>query len=274
MGIVLALSWLIVLPNLLLGQLRISKDESPQRLFAGEGRSLQVTLQNPDSETIEVSLRTQIYQTTSATAIPLGQPQDWKRLQVLPHQTVRESVSLSFPSVLSGTRFLVRWMDDQNKVVGNSSVMVYPTNLLKALGPLAGEKPLGLFDPQGQLKPLLKASGLEFEDLEETGLRGFSGKLAIVGPAEAKEESAELVGQMASLAKSGVGVVWIQRPSNDSEELEPSLYPVSVGRGAITIVRPKVISRIGENPTAQLNLIRSAELALNPDLLSLPLSKP
>lgn len=268
------LSWLVLLPSLGFGQLRISKEETPLRLFSGEGRFLQITLQNAGNQTVQMSLRSQIYQTSSATVLPVGQPQDWKRLEILAHQTVKESIPLDLPSVMTGTRFLVRVLDERNKAIGTTAVMVYPTNLLQALGRLAGEKPLGLFDPQDQLKPLLKAAAVEYQELEEAHLLDFSGKLAIIWTLPAKKESSEFAGKIGNLAKTGTAVVWIQAFSDDPADLEPAFYPVSVGRGTVTIVSSAVILRIGEDPRAQLILVRSAELSLRPDLLALPFSNP
>ncbi|MDB6016427.1 MAG: hypothetical protein JWR19_916 [Pedosphaera sp.] len=271
---------LALLPCLLLplagwGQIQLLANEQSQTVFSGEARSVRASFYNPNDRIAEVSLSTQLYQLSSTTAIPLGKPAFWKKLQVLPGQTVLECNLLTFPSVQGETHFLVQWVDGQNKVLGNTQIMVYPTNLLKALNPLAGDKPLGVFDPQNRIKITLKALSIEMEDLEDRGIENFSGKLALIAPGSAAEQSPEYrAGKIALLAKSGVAVVWIQRPHGPKPELEPAVYPVRIGQGAVTIVQSRAISNFAENPQAQLNLIRAAELALKPDQLTLPLLQP
>ena len=186
-----------------------------------------------------------------------------------------ESAALTFPAVETGTRFLVQWLDDQNKVLGRSEVMDYPTNLLQALKPLAGGRPVGLLDPERQLGPLLKSLGLELEDLADVGMERFSGRLAFVGPFPSPGQvPGNLVERVAAFAKSGVAMVWIQAPSGKEPALEPAAYPVRVGSGTVVIVQSKSVANPTQSPLAQLNLVRMAELALNPDQLSLPFFKP
>src|SRR5208283_3417164 len=132
-------------------------------------------------ESFASKIRTRIFQTSSATAIRVGET-SWKQFQALPGQTVLESARLDFPPVKAETKFLVQWLENTNHVIGETTVWVYPTNLLAELKPLAGDEPLGIFDPQDQLKPLLKNLNLDFANLENSDLENFSGKLAIIGP--------------------------------------------------------------------------------------------
>ena len=91
-------------------QLQALPDKEPQRAFSGEGRKVAVLLHNPGAGPVEADLRTRLQQASSATTAPLGEA-PWKKLTVLPGQTVLESVNLTFPSIKAETRFLVQLVD-------------------------------------------------------------------------------------------------------------------------------------------------------------------
>jgi hypothetical protein len=258
------------------GQLELATDQPTQSVFAGEGRKIAVVWRNAGDKTVDVELRTRLYQTTCATAVQLSET-TWKRLQVLPGQTVIESALLSFPAVKAETRFLVQWLEGTNTVLGKTEVLVYPTNLLAELKALAGDEPLGVFDPSNQLKPLLKTLKIEFVDLENSGLEDFRGKLAIVGPFESKVKMPPRLGnKIKKLAAKGMAVVWIQPPPeirlppSRREGIKPSFCTVPEGKGAVVVVQAGLVSDLSESPQAQLNLIQFARLALGPELPRLP----
>src|SRR5207248_10814947 len=108
----------------------------------------------------------------------------------------------------------------------------------KELKTLAGEQALGVFDPQDQLKPLLKQSQVDFEDLEQNGLENFRGRLAILGPLKSPERApADFGRRIKALARAGRAVIWIQTPSRFSPD---SLLPVCLireGDGAIAVIQ-------------------------------------
>lgn len=262
---------LLVLPPNIHAQLEIKPFETRQAFFPGPARPVTVEFYNPTGKMVGTSLRTRLYQASSSTVIPLGEPQNWKNLQVLPGQTVLESTPLTFPPVNNATPFLVQWLDEKNQVLGKTEVSVYPTNLLQALQPLAGEKSLGIFDPQNQLKPLLKSLDLQFEDLAEAGLDSFSGKLAIIGPFQSKVQMHEgLAEQIKALAKKGRAIVWIQPPPGKKEKLQPSFYTVPEKQIAVLVVQSDLVADLPENPLSQLNLIYFCQLAIHPENPSLP----
>src|SRR5262249_10861541 len=151
--------------------------------------------------------------------------------------------------------FLVQWVGASNKVVGLTELEVYPPDLFKDLKPLTGGEPLGSFDPQDQLKPLLKAAAVEFVDLEETGLERFVGKLAIIGPFGSEAEMRSGLGHdIKALARRGVGVVWLQPAPEPRDRLVPSFYVVPEGKGTVVVVQAGVVENLAESPRAQLNL--------------------
>ena len=257
-------------PSAAHAQLQTQPNKEPQRVFAGEGRKITVKFCNPGGSAVTADLCTRLYQASSATAMPLGEA-PWKKLEVLPGQTVLESASMNFPTVKAETRFVVQWVDGTDKLVGASDVLVYPPDLLKDLKPLAGQEPLGVFDPQNQLKPLLKAVAAEFQDLEDNGLEGYHGKLAIIGPFHFRAQMGEsLPNRIKALAERGVAVVWIQPPPEKHKKLKPSFYVVPEGKGAVVVVESHLVSNLPENPQAHLNLVQFARLARHPEPPQLP----
>jgi len=252
-------------------QLQFVPPEAAQTAFADGARAVKATFHNPENQPLKTPLRLQLFQASSATVVPLGRPRDWKTLEVLPGQTVLESAAVTFPAVRNGSRFLVQWLDAANKVLGRTDVMVYPTNLLEALKPLAGETPLGVFDPQDQLKPLLKGLAVEFDDLAEAGLDSFSGKLAIIGPFQSRTQMREgLSEEIQALAKKGKAIVWIQAPSERGAKLKPTFYAVPQKEYSVMIVQPGMVANLPENPQSQLNLVRFCQLALHPEIPAWP----
>ena len=261
-------------PVAALAQLEVVPDKEPLQVFAGEGRRIAVQFRNPSGSPVEANVHTSLYQASSATAMPIGEA-PWMKLEVLPAQTVLESASLTFPPIKAETRFLVQWLEGTNKVVGTTEVLAYPTNLLKELEGLAGEQPLGVLDPANQLKPLLKAAAVECQDLEDTGLEDYHGKLAIIGPFKTRAQMQEgLANRVKTLAGKGGGVVWIQPPPEKREGFKPSFYTVREAKGAVVVVQAGLVANLAEHPQAQLNLIALARLALHPEPLQLPQPTP
>ena len=248
----------------------------PQRVFGGEARTVSLVFSNEGGKSIEADLRTRMLQVASVTAVPIGEAV-WKKLSVLPGQTVLETAALDFPAVKAETRFIVQWIEGTNKVIGSTEVMVYPTNLLSELNRLAGEAEgaLGIFDPQDRLKPLLKAAAVDFKDLGEGSLEDFRGKLAIIGPFESKAQMSEgLARRVETLAKNGVAVVWILPPRNWRAKLQPSFYAAPYGDVAVIVVQPELVTDLADSPRSQLNLIHFAQLALHPEPPHLPFLNP
>ena len=255
-------------------QLEVLPDKQPQQIFSGDGRKITVKFLNVGGKNFESGIVVRLSQTSSATTVLVSET-PWKKLQVLAGQTVIETAALNFPAVKAETRFLVQWADSQRKVLGTTTALIYPPDLLKQLKPLAGDEPLGVFDPQNQLKPLLKSNAVEFADLEDSGVGTFSGKLAIIGPFESKSQMRDsLADYIKTVANKGAAIVWIQPPPTKRDKLEPSFYTVAEGKGAVVVVQPDLVSTLPESPQSQLNLIHFCNLALHPEPIHLPHSTP
>lgn len=241
-------------------------------VFGGSPRQIRILIQNRDQATTTAMVRFQIFQAASSLAAPIGEPQPWKRLAVLSGQTLVDSILMTFPLVKGKTRFLVRWSDEAEISLGLTEVLVYPTNLLFELKPLAGGRPLGLYDPSSQIKPLLREMNIEFDDLENSGLERFTGGLAILGPFIPDEAIDPAFIRLAhDRAKAGVNLVFLTPMARGIPVLEPATVIAGFGTGFIVTSRSAALTHFHENPVAQLNLVRLARVAVKreqPDLLN------
>ena len=256
-------------PVAVFAQIALVPDATPQRVFAGGARQVAVVWHNGGNQLYEGEIRTRMLQTSSATVVAVGET-PWKRLQVLPGQTVLESARLDFPAMKAETKFLVQWLENSN-VIGKTEVLVYPTNLLAELQPLLEGETLGVLDPNDELKPLLRQNGVVFVDLGQATLEEFSGRLAILGPFRSHAQLPEGVAKRTkAMAKNGVAVVWLQPPPSPRATLRPSYYSVSAGTNAIVIVQSGVVAGLTENPQAQQQLVQLCRQALHPEPAALP----
>jgi len=256
-------------------QLQWLPEPEPRRVFGGGTRSLPVRLHNSGDEIFRAETRVRMFQIGSATAA-LWAETPWKELCILPGQTVLESTTLEFPAVRARTRFRLQWCAGTNRVLGWDDVWVYPTNLLAELGALAGRKPIGVLDPQNELKPLFKELNLEFADLEETGFDSFQGALAIVGPfSRGSPLLNDLAAKVAALAHKGAAVVWLHPPSDAVEpKTVPTFYAVTLGAGTVVVAQQQWVAMLTEDPWAQLRVLHLARYALRPEPLRLPTTNP
>lgn len=257
-------------PGMARAQLQLLPNREPQCVFAGDARKITVTWHNAGEQVVDAEMRMRLYQTSSATAVPLSE-KAWKKIEILPGQTVLESAFVDFPAVKAETRFLIQWLEGTNHVLGKTEVLVSPTNLLAELKTLVGEENLGVLDPNNELKPLFKQNHVEFSDLGETALGDFQGKLAIIGPFQTKVQMREGLAQtIQKIARKGVAVVWLQPPPGLKDPIKPSFHIVPGGKGTVVVVQADLVANPADSPQSQLNLIYFCKLALNPTPFPLP----
>ena len=250
-------------------QLELVTNLEPSPIFSGTS-AIPVGFYNPAGRTFHGPIQTRIFQVGSVTAVPFP-PTTWKTVEVPPGETVLQSAALNFPPLQRKAEFLIQWLEHTNRIIGVTHVLVYPTNLLQALRPYLGETNFGVLDPDNQLKPLLRAQGIEFSDLEETELDDFAGRLAVIGPFRSPaEEPAGLRTRIEVIAKKNVAVVWIQPPGDKPDKLLPSFYAVQKARAAVVMVQPDLVSDLAQNPQSQLNLVCLCRWAMDPPPLTLP----
>lgn len=256
--------------NVSSAEVRVVTNAEPQSVFCGENRNIAVQFRNLSNTLAEVNLHTRVYQASSASAAVVSEA-PWKKLQILPGQTVFDSARVSFPSVRGETLFLVQWLDGTNLIIGTTPVWVYPPEILKELKTLANERTIGLLDPSGQLKSVFTKAQIEFTDLEDSGFEHFDGALAIVSSLRAKDELLHnLASQVALAARKGTAVIWITPVRRASRKLTPSFYTVPEGKGGVVVVKPELVVDLQGNPRSQMNLIELARLALHPEPAKLP----
>jgi hypothetical protein len=244
-----------------------SRDE---RVLSGETAKVKLTLRNHTAARVKADMRMRVWEASSATAGVIND-RFWKTLEVLPDQTILDSVTLNFPLVRGETRFLIQWIEGTNRVLGTTEVLVYPPDLLKELRALAGQKPIAVFDPAGELKPLLKKVNVPFSDIELSGFDNFEPILAVLGPFESKAQMREgLAGSVKAMARKGAAVVWLQPPPGPHDQLRPSYFTVCEGKGAIVVAQGLLVANLAEDPQSQLNLIHLCRVALRPKPPRLP----
>jgi len=192
-----------------------------------------------------------LVQLTAASAVSIGDARPWKKIDLLPRQTVLETVAVVFPEVRAATRFAVELVG-----IDRIEVTAYPRALLKRLGTLAGDLPLGVFDPDGRLEPLLKQAGVLFADFE---IEPTDSRLTIVW-----SNGRTLPESVKSRVSKGMSAVWIR-----SSTVATS-YAVRVGTGVVVVTPEIALHGLADSPLPQLTLLRDAELALQPNALRLP----
>lgn len=252
-------------------QLELIPGESGVEVFSGTNRAVVVLLKNPTAKTVEEPVRARIFQAASDTTMPVTNL-SWKTLTVRAGQTVMETARLDFPVVRSATRFVVRWEGAEGRKVGVTEVLVHPPHPLSELKPMLAGKVLGVFDPDGELKPVLQSAGVPFEDLENSELRGFEGGLALIRPAaEPTKRRSGFSAEVTALVKAGLAVVWIETaPELLRSSVEPRVVFQHFGEGAMVISRARSISTFRDNAAGQVNLTRLCRVALGREPLGLP----
>jgi hypothetical protein len=238
--------------------------------FFPDKQSVQVIFHNPTTNEVFVPLRVRLYQESSSTTMPVAEAKEWKKLRVLPGQTLLETIELNLPEVTSPTAMEAHWTTGTNEV-GQVRFQLYPKNLLKSLATLAGAHPIGVLDPDNQIKPLLKLAGVTFHDLESgAGFGDFEGSLVIVGPFPTQDSlpnnlQKRIQGYARTKASS---IVWI-RPEGDVFDPLLPLHLTHEGMSTIAVLHPQALKNLQRSPQAQRNLIRAAELSVHPESVQL-----
>ena len=246
-------------------QLQLVPDASPQIVFGGGAREIDLRWRNLGSEISNAAISARLLQASSATAALMGETR-WKNLSVLPGQTVLESARLEFPAVKARTKFIVEWMDGTNLVLGRTEVLVFTTNLLNELKPLLDGEPLGLLDLGNELKPALKSSGVELVDFEELALEGSHCKLVVIFPQVKPGGSSSLEARDVSPMRGAA--IWVLPPSKPGDKLVPSFYFKRSAKGTVVCVQPELLAHFSASPQAQLNFISLCQQALRADSVS------
>jgi len=251
-------------------EFRAAVHAEPAQVFGGREARIPVTIENPEPVSFESEIRLQLFQLSSSTAAPVSQLL-WKTIRLLPRQTACETVLVIFPEVSSEASFLIEWIDKKNRILGRAPVAVFPTNLLAEIKSISSGKPVELFDPENQMKPILALNGVPCSNLEEKGIETAIGPLVIVAPFTTQSPGRKDLGsRIQALSKRGIAVLWIRLPIESRDKLVPSFYVVTNQRGAVVVAQPELVANLGESPRAQSNLIHLARMAVHPESLQIP----
>jgi hypothetical protein len=254
-----------------LAEIKIASiNSTPEFAFSGEGM-MDVAFNNPGSNSFKGNIQIRLFQCSSATIMPVGQLKAWKKVELSSGQRTLETLAIDYPSIQVETIFQVHFFDEEKKSLGKITVNVLPRDLLKGLSGLCGKNPVGLFDPENQLKSTLAKLGVEFQDLEDDArFESFHGSLLIAGPFLSLEKIPEsLRARISAKAKESCAVVWLLPPS-----LHEPFASVIVIRtnGSEVALRDASFRHLAQSASAQVTLLRSAQFALNPDKLPLLLN--
>lgn len=228
----------------------------------GDSNQLEVVLRNSGDVEMKPELRVKLSQLSASTALPLGVT-PWKSVRILAGQRLLEWMPLELPNVKARTVFLAQWLDGIGKVLGKARVTAYPTNLLAELSTLAGTEPLGLWDPESRLRPVLKVHGVQFADLQE-GIESFSGKLALVFPARAAGDPPVFSAEALKTLAGRVGAIVLIETVEPNPVLLASFRVVSLNKARVVIAQKHVLEGISQQPRPQLNLLELARMAVQP----------
>ena len=236
-----------------------------QHVFADGARAVEVRFRNPATELVLVALRVQLLQLTSATAVPVGGPRPWKQLALQPGQTVLENATLEFPKLRASTRFAVRWLGADDKVIGVTTLWVHPDSLLDTLKTVAGGQPVGLADDAGLLRKTLAARKIAVSDLHSPeSWNEFRGRLALVTSKPATDgDELRLDAAALARAKDGLPLIWFRPPPKLAPPPPPLIERLPFGRGTVVLAPTATLADLENSPAAQLALLRLVELALS-----------
>jgi hypothetical protein len=243
-------------------------------LFAFPGAdAIEVVVSNSGSALFTDDIQTRVYQGSSATMMPIAPAKTWKKIEVAPGKRLIESVGVDYPSVTSATTFQVQFLDGAKKVVGKVGVQVLPADVLKQLSTLNGNKPVGIYDPENQLKPVLSRLHVDFDDLQnDPAFDAFHGKFLIAGPFSSLDKVNEsLRARVSAKLKQSCSVVWLLPP-----QLQAPFGSVCLSEenASEVVLHDVAFKELAHSASAQFNLLRSVHFALDPQKLSLSRNRP
>jgi hypothetical protein len=66
-------AWFGLAPSPVGAQLQLVTNAEPQRVFAGAAKKIAVIFHNPDNQNFAADVRARIFQTSSASVVPIGE---------------------------------------------------------------------------------------------------------------------------------------------------------------------------------------------------------
>jgi len=249
-------------------QLEFPPESAAAIVFGGEPQTVSVRVHSraaidpvvTNSERKDVAVRFRLFQESSGVAVPLGPAQPWKRLSILPGQTLLETVSVEFPPVKRATDGLVRWETEEGQGLGSTRVRLVPTNLVAELKPLTSGGPMGVVNASTAMTGLFEGAGLAVEDLTDLPQRQEA-HVIVVMPGELVEtQPALLARRIRSWVESGRTVLWFK---SDPSAWTSTLAERRPGQGSLVTVDAGMVERL-DTAEAQWRLVNLVRWACRP----------
>ncbi|MEW6303293.1 MAG: hypothetical protein AB1705_07475 [Verrucomicrobiota bacterium] len=235
-------------------------------VFAGVPQAVPSIIRNRADIAVRQEIRGRVTQLSSSTQMPLPLVEPRKRIEVLPGQTVIETVTVTLPSVNANTRFRIHWMDEAGRWLGASEVIGCPDNTLEQLKAAGAAQTIHLHDPEGVFEPLFAQGKVRHETLRSRAdVDAVKHGLVLIAPFEMgardREDFATKLAKKAG--EAGVAVVWFRAPDHRLTIPAP-VWLASHGAGTLVVAPGLLVADLKDSAAAQVNLIQCVELALKP----------
>jgi hypothetical protein len=245
-------------------------DGSTSVVFGGKPQTLEVRVRHPSSagaapvsDRTEFAICFRLFQEASGVAAPLGPARAWKRLSILPGQTLIEKASVEFPAVKHVSNGLVRWETEDGNGLGSTRVRVVPTNLLTELKTLTSGGSMGVVDASTAMTALFEGAGLSVEDLADLP-RPQEAQVILVMPGElAETQPALLARRVRSWVESGRTVVWFKL---DLSGWTGPWAERHLGQGSLVTAEAGMVERL-DTAEAQWRLVNLMRWACRPTVM-------
>lgn len=239
--------------------------EQTQVVFANRPATIHQNIRNDADLPASQDVRLHLLQLSSSTAAPVPGWEVKKQLEIPARQTIRASVELSLPKVVSPTRFRLVWNGDAGAVLGSTDVVGCPEDAFVTMRYVASRQPIGLMGNSARLGAVLQAQGCLVKTLSSPeDLKSFRGQLVFMVQTRAENEPMQEFGRLAAqYAKEGGGrVVWLIESGNLPLSPEPAVCVFTHGQGTVVVAGGVALQELDKKPLDQLRLVWLAELAL------------
>ncbi len=242
---------------------------TPSAVWADGARELELVVRNRTDRSLVLPVTVQLLQASSATTAAWSAPATWRTVTLAPGQASLERVTVPFPALREPASFLVRFARER-EVLGVVPVRVYPDTILREL-----TNDLGSVIVDGlpaETMSVLSGAGWTLVQAGQLSESGRSPRLAFLGVGSPAD-------QARARAQAGLGVIWLQADSEEprraidvhaSAQIDPSYYPVRVGKSMMVVARSEILSGLAGDPDAQRRLARMVRLALGQETLGVP----
>ena len=238
-------------------------DGSTPVVFGGEPETIEVRVQRPSAagtERTEFAICFRLFLESSGVLAPIGPARAWKRLSLLPGQTLIEHASVEFPAVKRVSYGLVRWETEEGNGLGSTRVRVLPTDLIAELRTLTDGDSVGVVEASTAMAALLERAGLSAEDLTDLPQRPEA-RVILVLPGEVAETRPEVLARrVGAWVELGRIVVWFKVDAFGEMGVWAEKRP---GQGSFVTADAAMVRRL-DTAEAQWRLVNLMRWATRP----------